>query len=55
VAFVPELEREHAEATAAADQVVAYPGYPDREHPMLAPGRLPRELVGGDARVTPQG
>lgn len=48
VAFVPELEREHAEATAAADRVVAYPEYPDREHPMVALGRLLRELVGGD-------
>ncbi len=34
VLFVPRLELEHAEASADADRIVAYPEYPGRRHPM---------------------
>lgn len=49
IAFLPELEREHAEQTVEVDRVAAYPEYPDREHPMHALTRLIREVTGRQA------
>ncbi len=34
VLFVPRLEEEHARGQAHVDEVVSYPEYPDRPHPM---------------------
>lgn len=44
VLFVPRLELEHAEAYAQVDRVVAYPEYPDTEHPMLHLSRHMKDL-----------
>ncbi len=33
--FVPDLEREHAAQAGESEQVVTYPEYPGREHPIL--------------------
>ncbi len=42
--FVPRLEVEHAEAYAHVDRVVAYPEYPDVEHPLRHLARHLAEL-----------
>lgn len=44
VLFVPRLELEHAQAYAFVDRVVAYPEYPDQDHPMTHLVRLMKEL-----------
>ena len=44
VLFVPRLELEHAQTYAFVDRVVAYPEYPDREHPMTHLVQLMQEL-----------
>lgn len=46
VLFVPRLELEHAQASADADRVVAYPEYPGERHPMEI---LEEELRAADA------
>ncbi|ULH13887.1 Xaa-Pro peptidase family protein (plasmid) [Deinococcus sp. KNUC1210] len=38
--FVPRLEREHAQQTGEAEQVVDYPEFPGRPHPMQQLGDL---------------
>lgn len=49
--FVPRLEVEHAEASAWVDEILAYPEYPDEEHPMLHLARLLRDRGLGEARL----
>lgn len=44
VLFVPRLELEHARTYAFVDRVVAYPEYPDHDHPMTHLVRLMQEL-----------
>ena len=44
VLFVPRLELEHAQAYASVDRVVAYPEYPDLDHPMTRLARLMEDL-----------
>ncbi|MDI3298644.1 MAG: Xaa-Pro peptidase family protein [Bacillota bacterium] len=49
--FVPRLEVEHAERSAWVDEVLAYPEYPDREHPMLHLARFLRDRGLGEGRL----
>ncbi|MDI3317170.1 MAG: Xaa-Pro peptidase family protein [Bacillota bacterium] len=49
--FVPRLEVEHAELTAWVDEVLAYPEYPDEEHPMLHLARFLRDRGLAGARL----
>ncbi|MGH3098237.1 MAG: M24 family metallopeptidase [Streptosporangiales bacterium] len=49
VAFVPQLEREHVQATAIVDRVATYPDYPGDSHPMESLTSLVREMTGTSA------